>query len=122
MKELNNYILEKLNINKDTKIDNFIPNLEEEVINYITGKLHYKYKEDYTFEIKDSTLKNSSILKKIHIDLLSDIITQSSDKDLERFCNFIVGHLNDIFKDKYFTFNCDRKLKEIEIYVRNKEN
>jgi len=121
MKELNNYILEKLKIDKDTKLDNFIPNLEEEVINYLTGKLHYKYKEDYTFEIKDPKLKNSNILKKIHIDLLSDNIAQGSDRDLEKFCDFMVIHLNGIFKDKYFTFNCERKFKEIEIYIRNRE-
>ena len=121
MKELNNYILEKLKIDKDTKLDNFIPNIEEEVINYLTSKLHYEYKEDYTFEIKDPKLKNSNILKKIHIDLLSDTIAPDSDRDLERFCNFIVEHLNKIFKDKIFTFNCEYKFKEIEIYIRNRE-
>ncbi len=122
MKDLNKYIIEKLRINKDSNIDNFEANLEEEVINYFTGKLHYEYKKDYEFNIKPPVDNASDIICKVIINLHGDILDGNmSNNDFFTFCSFITEHFNTIFKDKKFSYNGDLKLKEIDIYVRNKE-
>lgn len=124
MKEINQYILEKLRINKNSNIDNFLNNLEEEIINYLTGKLNYEYKKDYTFEIKDPIEgeTDSSIINMIYINLLSKKILPSLGRNLAIFSSKIVVHLNQIFKDKEFTYHHDYKLKKITIFIRIKEN
>ena len=120
MKDINSYIIEKLRINKDSNIDNFEDNLEEEIINYFTGKLHYEYKKDYEFNIKPPIA--SDIICKVIINLHGDILDGNmSNNDFFTFCSFITDHLNTIFKDKKFSYNGELKLKEIDIYVRNQE-
>ena len=122
MININNYILEKLKINKNSVIDNFEANLEEELINYLTGKLHYEYKEDYEFNIKPPENNASSIICKVIINLRGDILGGSmSNRDISVFCSSITEHLNTVFKDKKFTYNFEQELKEIDIYVRNQE-
>lgn len=117
MNNLSEYILEKLKISKDSNIDNFLNNLEEEIINYLTGELHYEYKNDYTFEIKNPKYN----------DIINKIIISISDKyykkevDFVRFGNFIKEHLNGIFKDKKFSLIPDFKLREFTIYIRNND-
>lgn len=110
MKKINNYIIEKLHIDKDTKVEKINKDdFSEAIMNYITGKLHYEYDEDYNFKIINNVIK---------INFLYNM-------DRFSFNNFVVGivkNLEENFKDNIFTYsaNYSPNQKIINITIEDK--